>query len=357
MISPVLEVWFADILNVALTRGASDIHITPGLPPALRIDGNLSFLGGGTFEEPHVDTLAADLLGVGIRRRLEALEDVTGTWTRDDGTLLRVHAFRSAGGSSLAIRILRSAIPNLASLGLPDAVRRLAEKERGLVIFAGPTGSGKSTSLAAVIGHLNATSARRILTIEDPIEYRHRSDRSVVSQREIGREARSFSSALLSALRSDPDVIMVGEIRDRLTMEVAMTAAETGHLILTTLHTGSAVQTIDRILDAFAGEQQAQIRAQLSQAIEGVVCQRLLPRVNERGRCVAAEVLVANDAVRSIIRDGRSHQLRNILMTNRQSGMQTLEHALSQLIAAREISWASAAAVTERHSELAEVVG
>ncbi len=250
---------------------------------------------------------------------------------------LRAHAFGTSAGCALAIRLLHETVPTLDSLHLPEVVRTLAAQDRGLIIISGPTGSGKSTSLAALVGEINTSGARRIVTIEDPIEYRFKSARSLITQREIGVDALSFSSAILGALRADPDVIMLGEMRDGETMRAALTAAETGHLVLTTLHTGHAVQTIDRIIDAFSGQEQGQVRAQLAHTLVAVVSQRLLPRKHERGRRAAVEILIVTDAVRAMIRDSRTHLIPNAMATGRHLGMQTLEHHLTELVFGNEV--------------------
>jgi twitching motility protein PilT len=265
---------------------------------------------------------------------------------------IRVHAYRTTEGTSLAIRLLAPSIPSLESLHLPPIVSSFADRPHGIVIFAGPTGSGKSTAMAAILDRINRTQARHVITIEDPIEYEHRSNRSVVNQRERGRDVPTYAQAVYGALRSDPDVMLIGEMRDPATMHAALTAAETGHLVLTTLHTGDAAQTVDRIVGVFEGDKQEQIRVQLAQTLVGVVCMRLLPRASGQGRRCAVEVLVANDAVRNIIRDGKTHQIRNIISTSRQTGMQTLEAHLSDLVARREISLDHARLATERPDEL-----
>ena len=326
-----------DALHVAAQQNASDLHFVPGLSPVLRVDGELQFLNGSPLTAHDTSEIARAFLEPEHFAQLESGIDVSATHVSDDRLVLRIHAFRGSAGCTLAIRLLNKQIPTLDTLQLPAIVATLAQRDRGLVIFAGPTGSGKSTSLAALIAELNNATARRIITIEDPIEYRHESNRSLITQREIGRDAPSFSSALVGALRADPDVIMLGEMREVATMRAALTAAETGHLVLTTLHTGSAVQTIERVIDAFGGPEQAQVRAQLAQSLVTVVCQRLLPRKHGPGRRAAVEVLLVNDAVRTMIRESRTHLIYNAITTGRQSGMQTLEHHLNELVLANEV--------------------
>lgn len=351
MIAPLSSVRFEDALHVALQTGASDVHLEPGSTPALRVDGELRFLPGPAISEDETRDLALALGGERAVDILDGGDDVSAT-SQHEGTPIRVHVFRAAAGISVALRLLRAAIPTLESLHMPPVVATFAQRPRGLVIFGGPTGCGKSTSLAALIDAINTTQRRRIITIEDPIEFRHTNKQSLVSQRELGSTASSFASAVHSALRADPDVIMLGEMRDAQTMRAALTASETGHLVLTTLHMGDAVQTIDRIVDAFSGGEQNQVRTQLSHVLLGVVCQRLIPRANGPGRRLAAEILIGTDAVRNVIREGRSHQLRNAMLTGRQAGMQTLEEHLSDLIARNEVDPAAAAAASVRGSEI-----
>ncbi len=353
MSATIPHIRLVDVLHVGRQQDASDIHFVPELCPALRVDGELQFLTGSPLSAEDTMEIARALLEPEALARLEAGNDVSATRLTDDRLVLRVYAFRGSQGCTLAIRLLDKRIPTLESLQLPPVVATLAQRDRGLVIFAGPTGSGKSTSLAALIAEINAASARRIITIEDPIEYRYDSLRSLITQREVGRDTPSFAAGLLGTLRADPDVIMLGEMRESATMRAALTAAETGHLVFTTLHTGSAVQTIERITDAFGGAEQAQVRSQLAQSLTAVVCQRLLPRKRGPGRRAAVEVLLVNDAVRAMIRESKTHLIRNAMTTGRQLGMQTLEHHLSELVLGSEIDRDSARRVSERFEDVA----
>jgi len=346
------QIRLTDVLHAGRRQEASDIHLLPGVPPALRVDGRLQFLAGSPLSAQETAEIAQALFEPAACARLNAGFDVSATRI-DEQNVLRVHGFRSELGCTLAIRLLHKASPSLDSLHLPAAVARLAERERGLVIFSGPTGSGKSTSLAALIARINATAARRIVTIEDPIEYRHASSSSLITQREVGVDASSFESALVGALRADPDVIMVGEMREAATMRAVLTAAETGHLVFSTLHTGTAVQTLERIIDAFTGSEQAQIRIQLAATLAAIVCQRLLPRKHGSGRRAAVEILVVTDAVRAMIRESRTHLIRDAMTTGRHIGMQTLEHHLRELVNGNEIESEAALRVTDRPEELA----
>ncbi|MBV8639360.1 MAG: PilT/PilU family type 4a pilus ATPase [Candidatus Eremiobacteraeota bacterium] len=348
------EIRFDDLVYKAHARAASDIHLVAGVRASIRVDGALEYVDGPVVTAEETSTLARRVLDERARSTLSGGGDATSTWSGSQNGVMRVHAFRADGNVALSIRLLPEAVPRLEALHLPPVVHGFVRKQRGLIVFAGPTGSGKSTSMAALIAEMNRTVARRVVTIEDPIEYRHPSDHCVIVQREVGHDVPSFSAAVIGALRADPDVIMIGEMRDEATIRSAMIAAETGHLVLTTLHTGDAVQTVDRIVDAFTGSEQSQIRAQLAGVLVAIVCQRLLPRASGNGRRVAAEVLIANDAVKATIREGRTHQLRNVMLTGRQLGMQTLEHHLTSLLSDRVIDETVASAASERRGELPE---
>ena len=341
----------AELLRLARSKNASDLHVAPNLLPVLRVDGRLEQFG--TRTSPHECALMSDeLLDEVSRERLGEFGDATIAYRDAELGCFRIHAYRTREGVSFAMRLLALSIPTLESLHLPSAVAAFAQRQSGLVLFAGPTGSGKTTALAALIDRINRQDPRHIITIEDPIEYEHASYKAMVSQREVGRDVQSFAGALTGALRSDPDVILVGELRDAETMRAALTAAETGHLVFATLHTGDSPQTIDRIIDAFPSEAQTQVRVQLSQTLLAVVCLRLIPRLSGPGRRAAAEVLLGNDAVRNLIRDQKTHQVRNVIATSRQSGMQTLESHLSELVMRREISLEAAQAATDRPSDV-----
>lgn len=352
MTAALAPVRLTEVLRVARLRNASDVHLCAGAPPVLRVDGALEEQSTSVPTRDEIATLAQSLLHEKARDLLRVNGDATITQHLEEAGSVRVHAYHSSQGTCLAIRLLASSIPSVESLQLPPVVATLAERPHGLVVFAGPTGSGKSTALAAIIDRINHTQARHIMTIEDPIEYEHTSSRSVIHQRELGRDVASYAKGLRGALRSDPDVILLGEMRDAETMHAALTAAETGHLVLTTLHTGDAAQTVDRIIGAFEGNNQEQIRVQLAQTLIAVVCMRLLPRASGQGRRCALEVLLANGAVRNLIREAKTHQIRNVISTSRQSGMQTLEAHLSDLVARREIVLEHARLVSEHPDDL-----
>lgn len=341
----------AELLGLARLKNASDLHVAPGLCPVLRIDGALERVGD-VLTRRHCEILADRLLNDAIRDRLNEHGDASIAHRDEQFGLFRIHAYRTGDGTAFAIRLLAPAIPTLESLHLPAVVASFAQRRSGLILFAGPTGSGKTTALAALIDRINRHEAKHVITIEDPIEYTYESRKSVVTQREVGRDVADFSGALTGALRADPDVILVGELRDAQTMRAALTAAETGHLVFSTLHTGDSAQTIDRIIDAFSSEAQQQVRLQISQTLLAVVALRLVPRAMGTGRRAAAEVLIASDAVRNLIRERKTHQIRNVIATGRQAGMQTLESHLSELVMRREVTLEAAQAVTDRPGDL-----
>jgi twitching motility protein PilT len=326
-----------DAVHLARIRRASDVHLQAQSPPVLRVDGSLELTSESPLTCEELTELVATHLTDAERLRLERDGDVSSPWNDSELGVLRAHVYRGAEGYAIAVRLLDRVIPSLQALQMPDAVATLGDRDRGLVIVGGATGSGKSTTLAAMVDRINASRARRIVTVEDPIEYRHSNRRSFVTQREVGRDTPNLASALLGALRADPDVIVVGEMRDPDAMRVALTAAETGHLVLTTLHTGDAPQTVDRIVDAFSGATALQVRAQLAAVLAGIVCQKLVRRADQKGRRAVVEVLIATDAVRNVIRDGKTHQLQNVMATGRRYGMQTFEQHVAELTGRREV--------------------
>ena len=311
------------LLALAAARGASDLHLSAGLPPLLRIDGELTRL-----EQP---ALAAEPLGAALAEFRARHADGAGG-VDAGGARFRAHVFRHHRGPGAAFRLVPAQVPTLDDLGMGAVFRAMARAAHGLVLVAGATGSGKSTTLAALVDHINATRAAHILTIEDPIEFIHAPRRCLVSQRQAGRHARSFATALRSALREDPDVILIGEMRDPETIRLALTAAETGHLVLATLHAPSAPNAIDRIIDAFAGDERNAVRAMLSQSLHAIVAQILLRRVGG-GRVAAREILLATPAVRNLIRERKIAQLYSAMQTGAAAGMRTLEASLRELAA------------------------
>ena len=323
----------SQLLRFAIEQGASDLHISAGQPPLARVHGDLRRLELPSLSAADARRLIFEIMNDTQRRDFqERLElDFAYTLDQSQSQRFRVNVFVQNRGEGAVLRLIPSHIPTLADLSLPDVVRRFAEQEKGLVLVTGPTGSGKSTTLAAMIDHVNGHEPGHILTLEDPIEFVHTPKRCLVTQREVGSQTRSFAAALRSALREDPDVILVGELRDLETTALAMTAAETGHLVLATMHTASAPKTVDRIIDLYPGEQHGQIRSMLSESLIGVVSQMLLKK-KSGGRVGALEILVGTAAVRNLIREGKTHQIPSTMQVAGKSGMQTMEAALVTLV-------------------------
>lgn len=321
-----------EILAKAVEAGASDVHLTVGTAPKMRVSGSLISMPYDALS-PEDTMQAAERVMSG--EQLEAFKqrgEFDFSFAVADVGRYRVNAFRQQGAAALAFRVVATKVPSPEELGVPSSIIELSGRKRGLVLVTGPTGSGKSTTLAAIIDKVNQTRDAHIITLEDPIEYLHPHKMSMVNQREIGIDTQSYANALRAALREDPDVILVGEMRDYETISVAVTAAETGHLVLSTLHTIGAASTVDRVIDVFPPHQQQQIRVQLSNVLEAIISQQLIPRADGRGRVAAFEVLHANNAIRNLIREGKSHQIANIMQTNRKLGMITMDEAIVQLV-------------------------
>jgi twitching motility protein PilT len=322
-----------DLLRRAHELEASDLHITPGTEPVVRVRGKLQRLEEFEKLSPDVTReLVYRILSTQQQKTLETKRNVDLAYSLPGVARFRVNAFFQRQAIGAALRMIPSEIKSLAELGLPPQLSDLAAKPRGLVLVTGPTGSGKSTTLAAMLDMINRTRSEHILTIEDPIEFLHWHRSCVVNQREIGGDATTFGEALRAALRQDPDVILVGEMRDLETIGTALTAAETGHLVFATLHTQSAPQTIDRVIDVFPAEQQDQVRVQLSGTLQGIVTQTLVPTADGRGRTAALEILIPDDAVRNLIRQGKIEQIYSGMQTGTASGMQTMEQSLASLV-------------------------
>ena len=319
------------LLREAVQRQASDIHITVGVPPVFRIHGNLVHTDWSPLTAEETDQLFKSIANAQQQEKFRKQGEVDFSYAIAGFSRFRVNAFRQRGFTAIAVRVVAEKVPTLNELGYPEVIKTLARKLRGLVLVTGPTGSGKSTTLAAMIDLINSERSCHIITLEDPIEYLHQHKKSIVNQREINTDTRSFANALRAALREDPDVILVGEMRDAETIAIAVTAAETGHLVFATLHTADAAQTVDRIIDAFPPYQQQQIRVQLSLTLQGIIAQQLLPRQDGRGRVAALEVLVATPAVRNLIREGKTHQLLSVIQTGGKQGMQSMDLALRDL--------------------------
>ena len=333
-----MDARLVELLSEMVERGASDLHLTVGERPRLRIDGALADSRAGRVLGPE-DTraLGRSLLSGEQGERFAGASDFDFGFAIPGLSRFRANLFRQRGSVACAIRRVPTEIPGLRDLGVPSVIGRLADKPRGLVLVTGPTGSGKSTTLAAMVDRINTARAGHIVTIEDPIEFVHPHKRCIVNQREIGQDTPDFASALRCALRQDPDVILIGELRDPETIQAALTVAETGHLALGTPHTRSAAESIHRITDAFAAHRQEQVRAQFAQVFEGVVTQTLLRRARGEGRVAACEILVATRAVRALIREGKVHQIHSAMQAARRFGMQTLNDALHQLHARGQV--------------------
>ena len=326
-----------EMLKVANERGASDLHITVGVPPKIRIDGELIDIADERIMPADAENLIMPIIPDHARKQLVEMGESDFSYAVAGVGRYRVNAFRQRGSYACVIRIVGTRIPSPQELGLPESVVALTELKRGLVIVTGPTGSGKSTTLASLVDVINSTQNVNVITLEDPIEYLHRHNKAIVNQREIGVDSFSYTSALRAALREDPDVIMVGEMRDLDTISTAITAAETGHLVLSTLHTTGAANTIDRIIDVFPPHQQQQIRIQLAGVLESVISQQLLPKVFG-GRVAAFEVMHTNTAIKNLIRESKTHQIDNIIQTNRKLGMMMMDDAIMELYMRGEIS-------------------
>ncbi len=345
-----------ELLENAVNLGASDLHISNGLPPVVRVDGNLLRTDQPALSADDVESLLFPMLTNEQRRTLEQVWELDLSYGIHGLGRFRVNIYKDKGSFAAAFRTINSKIPSFDSLGLSTIVRRITEKPRGLILVTGPTGSGKSTTLASMIDYINENRSEHILIIEDPIEFVHSSKKSVVHQRELGQDTRSFSNALRSALREDPDIILVGEMRDLETISLALTAAETGHLVMGTLHTSSASQTVDRIIDVFPEAQQQQIRIQLASSLIGVFSQTLLPKlendgVTKKGRVMAQEVMIVNSAISNLIREGKTAQLYSAIQTGSQWGMQTLETALKELYMQGKIALEDALLKSQRPDE------
>lgn len=327
------------LLEEVVRKKASDLHLQVGVPPMLRIDGALVPVAGqAPLSEQAVEALVFALLEEDQKKLLLRDKEFDFSFAFGDLGRFRVNAFHEKGNLAAALRLIPTQIMSIEQLGLPPTIDKFAQYPRGIVLVTGPTGSGKSTTLAAMIDQINKNEARHIITVEDPIEYTHTSQKSVVVQREVHYDTYSFSAALRSALREDPDVVLIGEMRDLETIAAALTIAETGHLVLATLHTNSAAQTIDRVIDVFPPHQQPQIRSELSNILQAIVSQRLVPALGG-GRVAAAEILVATPAVRNIIREGKTHQLDAVIQTGAEFGMQSMDATLVKLIHAGTISY------------------
>lgn len=320
-----------EIMRTAHEAGASDVHITVGVPPKMRVNGNLVAMNFPKMLPADTLEVVLEVMSEVQRERFEERGEYDMSFSIPELGRYRVNAYKQRGTCAMALRLVSTQVPAPEVLGVPDSVINLYERKRGLILVTGPTGSGKSTTLAAIIDKINNNRDAHVITLEDPIEYLHQHKMAMVNQREIGLDSQSYANALRAALREDPDVILVGEMRDFETISVAITAAETGHLVLSTLHTIGAASTVDRVIDVFPPHQQQQIRVQFANVLEAVISQQLIPTIDGRGRVAAFEVMHANHAVRNLIREGKSHQLVSVMQTNRKMGMITMDESIIQL--------------------------
>lgn len=356
-----MEYMIEDLMEQMIEMGGSDMHLSAGVPPHFRISGKLTPIGEDPLTAEQCQRLIFSMLNNNQRKALEQNWELDCSYGVKGLARFRVNVYKDRGTYAACLRALSSKIPNFDKLGLPDVVREMSEKPRGMVLVTGPTGSGKTTTLAAMIDLINRTRAEHILTVEDPIEFVYEPVKSLVHQRQLGEDTKSFANALKAALREDPDIILVGEMRDLETIHLAISAAETGHLVFGTLHTSSASQTVDRMIDVFPAEKQTQVRVQLSNSLVAVFSQTLVkkkaPKPGEFGRCMAQEIMIITPAISNLIREGKTAQIYSAIQTGAKLGMQTLEKALADLVKAGTIDITAAMSKTSKPDELNRLIG
>lgn len=356
-----MDLMIEDLMEQLVEMGGSDLHLSAGLPPYFRISGHLTPIGDEPLTSEQCQRLIFSMLNNNQRKMLEQNWELDCSYGVKGLARFWVNVYKDRGTYAACLRALSSKIPSFDKLGLPDVVREMAEKPRGLVLVTGPTGSGKTTTLAAMIDLINRTRAEHILTVEDPIEFVYEPIKSLIHQRQLGEDTKSFANALRAALREDPDIILVGEMRDLETISLAISAAETGHLVFGTLHTSSAAQTVDRMIDVFPSERQTQVRVQLSNSLVAVFSQTLVPRKNpkpnEFGRIMAQEIMIVTPAISNLIREGKTSQIYSAIQTGGKLGMVTLEKVLADLYKAGSITFESAMSNTSRSDELQRLIG
>jgi twitching motility protein PilT len=345
-----------ELLHMMVDRNSSDLHIAAGIPPCYRLDGALKPMPFEVFQPTDSIRMMYDILTDEQIQRFEETWELDFSYALQKRARFRVNMFRDKGAVSAALRLIPTKMPTLAQLGYSSVLDKLTKLKRGLVLVTGPTGSGKSTTLAAMINTINVTRSEHIITIEDPVEYLHSHKMSIINQRELGQDTKSFANALRASLREDPDVILVGEMRDLETMSLAITAAETGHLVFATLHTNSAASTVDRIVDAFPTGQQAQVRLQLSNNIQAVICQTLIPRADGAGRVGVQEIMLATPAIRNLIREAKAHQITSTIQISGSLGMITMDQNLRDFYLARKISYDDALLRAQNAEELKKMI-
>jgi len=333
----------SDLLDKTLQKKGSDLHLTVGVAPTIRVNGELTQISDEKLKPKELEKYAQEILKEDFQEYCEIGEADTSFSIPGLGRF-RVNVFKQRGSHAIAIRIVGVRVPSLNTLDFPKTIKELSLMKRGLILVTGPAGSGKSTTLAAMINEINLKRSAHIITLEDPIEYLHKHNNSIVNQREIGKDTKNYTQALRAVLREDPDVILVGEMRDLETISIALTAAETGHLVLSSLHTIGAAKTIDRIIDVFPSSQQQQIRIQLATVLKGIVSQQLVPRKDGDGRIAALEIMIANNAIQNMIREGKVHQIESSIQTGIKYGMKTMDMALAELYKKELISYDNAIA-------------
>ena len=354
--TPIEDAHIDDLLRLCVDAGGTDLHVAVGLPPIIRVDGELQPLAYTAFTPPVAQRICYDILTDEQIQRYENEYELDFSYSVQRLSRFRVNVYRERMNAAAAFRTIPQRVPTMEDLKQPQVLKELIERPRGLILVTGPTGSGKSTTLASMINEINMTRGEHILTIEDPIEYLHQHKKSVIHQREVGADTHSFAKALRSALREDPDVILVGELRDLETTAIAITTAETGHLVFGTLHTNTAAETVDRMVDQFPADQQEQIRTQLGNNLVAVISQQLLPRAGQSGRVCVQEIMICNAAIRNLIREAKAHQMTSIIQTSVNIGMQTMDQALRDMYAKGMISYDDAMKKCVNQEELKKLI-
>jgi twitching motility protein PilT len=355
-LKPVHDVHIDELLEIVVEHNASDLHLAVGLPPIIRVDGSLRKTRYESLDSQIAQRMIYDILLDEQIERFETDLELDCAYQLQKLARFRVNVFKDRGTVAAALRLIPTRIPTIQELGLPAITEQLARRPRGLFLVTGPTGSGKSTTLAAVIDQINRERSEHIITIEDPIEYLHSHKKSVINQRELGQDTHSFQNALRVALREDPDVLLVGEMRDLNTIQLAITCAETGHLVMATLHTNNAAESVDRMIDVFPPEQQEQIRVQLANNLLAVLSQQLLPRAGQPGRIASIEVMIATPAIRNLVRENKAFQITSIIQTSGEIGMQTMDQALRDLYQQSMITYEMAMQRAQNQDELKKLI-
>ena len=353
---PIENVHLEELLELVVENDASDLHLAVGLPPILRIDGDLKMTRYESVTPPISQRLIYDVLSDDQIQRFETTMELDCSYAMREIARFRVNVFRERGNVASAFRLIPAQVPTIQELGLPPIIEELARRPRGLILVTGPTGSGKSTTQASMIHEINNERAEHIITIEDPIEYLHHHQKCIINQREIGQDTHSFANALRSALREDPDILLVGEMRDLETIQLAITCAETGHLVMATLHTNNAAESVDRIIDGFPPAQQEQIRVMLANNLIAILSQQLLPRAGQPGRLAVVEVMIATAAIRNLIRENKAFQMHSIIQTSAEEGMQSMDQALRDLYNQSLITYETAMKRSHNPDELQKLI-